>query len=548
MAKLNIQYSEEEYREFEDIALAMLEDGKSKNQIRIVLGIGSTTIEKIIERLIQTNRITRERMEEIREAKKQAEREEMEARLRPIILDGIEANLSYEHICELDEFDASIATLKKIVKKLKDEGVITDENIKASNREKSREKIKVSKYQEVTKDIKKRVLELLEIGVAERRIANILSIDIGILAKIKNELICEGCITRGEIEEVAENRRIQDKETTCKLLKEGYSITEIIENIPYSQRNYIHRFKEQLKREGKITEEEIKEAQYNRKEKHKMECIIAGLRKGLSYEEIANGYQSDKAERLNKDAVYHRKVKAVEEGLITEDEIEMAKKLRGSQEGKSDYVGPHDEEILRLFKLGFNYEQIATVLGLARNSIKARKNEIKKQGRITQEEIDENIEDGEKNASKRRNAISNMIIFVADLDFNIVNEHIYYSKAKMELGELDERDIEILMRVITMSDEFVTLGNVKFVTTCLTRDGRNTMALNFLDECIECIADNSEEKREKLKNVKKLIERSIAKQKAEKMLRAGVVSEGFIRDKTGLSFKAIKRCAGKSKH
>lgn len=245
MAKLNIQYSEEEYREFEDIALAMLEDGKSKNQIRIVLGIGSTTIEKIIERLIQTNRITRERMEEIREAKKQAEREEMEARLRPIILDGIEANLSYEHICELDEFDASIATLKKIVKKLKDEGVITDENIKASNREKSREKIKVSKYQEVTKDIKKRVLELLEIGVAERRIANILSIDIGILAKIKNELICEGCITRGEIEEVAENRRIQDKETTCKLLKEGYSITEIIENIPYSQRNYIHRFKEQ---------------------------------------------------------------------------------------------------------------------------------------------------------------------------------------------------------------------------------------------------------------------------------------------------------------
>ena len=159
---------------------------------------------------------------------------------------------------------------------------------------------------------------------------------------------------------------------------QGYSYKEISEQIPYTQEFYFPRITKKLKQEGRITDEEIKTAKFNRNETRRMEVVLLCLQRGLNYEETA---EFDKSLQLTEQQYRNRKRKLIELGKITEEEIKAQRKLadeRKSQERKEDYEAPLDKEIIGLTKKNKSASEVSKELGVATKYTERRKREIRK--------------------------------------------------------------------------------------------------------------------------------------------------------------------------
>ncbi len=513
---MGIVFDEGEREEYKEIILEML--GEADTVIARHIGVSNKTIIRWKKQLIAEGKTTEEA---INEARKQKKEEAKKNDSNPFkVLAGLKEGKSKKEIGT--ELGIDKNRVKDYEDMLIENGLITREEIKEA-----REKRKVAAaeeakkqaedIQEIDEDLKDRILGLLNLGIDSQRLCNNLNISNTILKKIKKILIKEGKITEEQIRENKAKRTIQDKNTVLELLFKGYMFTEIAIQIPLGNRRYVERIVENLKNEGLITDEQIKKARVERKETVRRKIIIDGLKQGLTYDEIA---EEGRTKRLTKKIVSDIKAQLVSEGSITESEIIEAKEKRKriKREENKDKEKPDDEKIRKLDHLGFNTDQIGIIIGRGKWYIVKRRGVMEKKGIINRKGIRTNTKNRIPNAAKRLKQIERVISFKADLDDKIVQDQIDYEKAMAQLGETQLENIKLLARVIPMSSELVTPGNVNFVSTYLTRSNKVREALRFMDECIVTVNHEKDSMVRILNKGKEEIERHMKRQEEQAIL------------------------------
>ena len=352
------------------------------------------------------------------------------------------------------------------------------------------------------------------LGYKTPKICNILKIESSQFEVVKASLIKSKKISKDEIKSAIDEKEKRDMNTIYELYKAGNIYQDIANAIPYCNKTFVERAIRRLKEEGVITEETVHEREtaiFEREEKYKKEIILEGLQQGLFFEEIAENYKQKVKEietvrykTIDINTIIDYKVKLIIEGAITEEEFIEARekrKQRREKEKKEQHVGPNDEEVLKLSKLGFDISQIIKIIVLSIYSITYIRMELKEKGKITAKEIRSAKKDREENAEKRTNYIRGMIGYTRNIDAKLVGKHIEYLKAKFKLGELTDYDIKLIRRVIPIDASLTTPTNVNFILTNLSRSGNYKQAMKFIDECMLAVGEDSKE-YEKLKAAK----------------------------------------------
>ena len=367
-------------------------------------------------------------------------------------------------------------------------------------------------------EVEKNVLRLLLLGIHVNSIQNLLNRSSEDIQKIKEILKGKGKITEDKIKEALEVRRKRDKSTVYNLLLLGYSYKEIANEIPYADKNYVVRLANNLRKEKLITDAEIEEAKFERNEKYKKEVILNGLEQGLSQEEIIEEYKESvkniegiKNKTISRKIISDYTKKLLNQGVITKEQIER-KRLEGQkiriERRKEQHVGPHEERVLELLKLGFYGAEIAKVTELTLSYISQIKRKLEKRGKITEEEIQEAIENRQEETEKRQTHIAKIINFSEDINEDIVQQHIEYSKVTYALNELSEKDFKLLQKVIPMDEKLVSFDNINFILRVLTKRNEDSQAVAFIDECIVACEDDKK-RNGTLKEAKRQIENKI---------------------------------------
>lgn len=445
------------------------------------------------------------------------------------VLDGLKRGESYSEISE--HVKVGVARIKVIIRELKERGFITEEQIKQAREKRKqwkKEHTEENKEETIDENLKNKVLGWLKYGFTTQKICRILNITNQELQQIKDLLIKEGKISKDGIRLAVENRLEQDKEIVYKHLCQGDEYKVILVDLPYATLSYVARLVDMLKKENKITGEEIERAKFERYEKEKLEYICQGLLQGFSWKEIIEG---DKSKNLTEQQVETRQKKLLEAGIITKEQIEAARKKRMESkkaENQENYEGPHDKRILQLLKLGFNGMQVAQIVGVGESYVSKRKRELELKGKITKEEISMAIENREKRADIRRKKLERMKRLAKDVDIEIFQEHIEYARAKDELKELKMSDVRILSDVIEIEPKLIVSVNIKFILLCFTRAKKYDAAIAFLNQCIECLdeEDDRESSLLKAKNEIMLSKSKMPRKSAKTRVKTGVRYEG----------------------
>ncbi len=436
--------------------LESLEQGEGSKEIAEKLGWGESKVAKLKTELIKRGKITKEKIEEYK-----IQRQEREGTLDALdskkkkVLEGVSNGETYKEIS--DYSGVGEARIKAIVKELKDRGFITSEQIEEARRnrrsqnqsdnvqdekrqgEKSEEKGKQAKESTRSDMVKLDILSLLQLGVPSRKICEILDISHKLFSDEKEALIKMGKISEEKVKQAQKDKQQKDKEAVYQGLRDGLTAQEILDGIRYQTTNYVHRTQEKLISEKRITKKEIDEAKLNRREKRKMQLVHQGLLQGLTRQEIVD---SDEQGELSLQMVATCQNKLIERGQITKDEIEKARDAREKirQEAtRNKYVGPHDDRIVQLFKLGFNGEQIAKAVGVGMSYISTRKKNLISKGKISADEIKLAIKSKQEKAEDRRKKIAEIIGFTRDCEMQLIQTHIAYAEANFQLGTPEKK-------------------------------------------------------------------------------------------------------------
>lgn len=508
----------EEKEEYKKIILNML--GEPDTVTASKIGVSNQTIIRWKKELIVEGRTTEAEIQEARRKKKEEAKSQDSNKMQVLELLKQGKNKT--------EIGADLGIHRHLVKKYEDElvaeGTITREEIEeARTRRKKENKEKVEGGQEITEELKAKVLDYLFLGIDARRIANSLGVSHSTFQETRKILKKEGKITDNQIRESQERRDTEDRIVVLELLFKGYLYPEIAKHIPIGNRLYVRGIVEKLKTEGAITAEQIENAQFERKETERRNHVLDGLRQGLTYDEIAEAYEKKK---LTKKMVAKIKEKLVNEGIITEEEIEAAREKRKSakREENKYVLKPDDEKIRKLSHLGFKVEQIEVIIGRGEFYIVERRKVMEAQGLINRKGLRANVRNREVNAQKRLDRISKMPVFNADLDIYTVQDQIDYEKVMIQLGEVQDKNIGLLRKVIPMDAQLVTPGNVNFISRYLTRSNRGNEALEFMDECIDTINNERDSIVLKLNKGKEEIERYMKKQEERSNLVAQLLN------------------------
>ena len=363
--------------------------------------------------------------------------------------------------------------------------------------------------------VEKQILSLLLLGLSTEQLRNILNMTNNEFHQVKKRLIAKGNITEDKIRECRKMKLERDKNITYELLLKGYYYTEIEDEILYGFSGYAKKLTNILKAEGRITEEEIKSARFERNEKYKIEVILDGLNKGLTYGEIIKDYElkvknmegvKDKTIKERIIGVY--KIKFIESGRITEEIIQRRKEEREKINEKVIEKNSKEEKILKLCEMGFTAPEIGRILGLEKSGIYHKIKRMKNKGLITNKEIEKAIANRQDESKERQTHIAKMIGFTRKIDENVIQTHLDYVKATYQLEKLENRDIKLLRKVIPMDAKLVSFDSVNFILRVLTKQNNDTQAIEFIDECM-LACEEDKKMCEKLQETRKQIENKI---------------------------------------
>lgn len=583
MAKklMSIKFTEEEKSEYLKMILQALYEGKSYTEIAEHIGISATTVQRFKDKLIQNGEITQEQIKEARQMRKQDQKENNQDRQK--ILEGLREGKNIRQIA--NGVSVKECRVSQIIRELIKEGKITQEEIDETrkrldtseeekeivyeflmkkismkeisritgyNYEKVREikrtlaregKIDSGKYipeiipkdsgDDIDEDLKQSIIELYLQGYTSLIICKKLNISSLVeFNRIREVLLKEGKITKEQIATARKEKAKQDEETVYRLLLKGYTQGDITREVEDMSIDKINRIRVKLEAEGRITKEDIERYKFENNEKKILEYVLRMLKQGYSHSEIAendpNGY-------LTHSNIWRYKKKLVEEGLITDEEIEKAKekvKRRKAKKRKMESKEPFDERMVKLFKFGFTQEQIARILELNVGYVYKRREILILQKKLTKAEIKTARKFREDEADERRKRIQGPGEEKSKI--KDVNTHIEYCKAQLKLGELYPKDIVLIMQAVQYTPELMTNSNINFVITAFTRNQEPIRAIKFLNICLNILDKDDTERRERLLRAKQEVELYMKRLEAQKLLNLKYYSIEDIAKTTGL--------------
>lgn len=544
MGILNVRYTKDEKEEFARTMLKMIHEGYYIKEIADHLMISDTDAHVIKKKLIASGQISESEIKEIANDRRKREIEEKNREILEKILEGLREGKSQRKIAK--DLPISSSRVGQHIQALIQSGKITEteiEEAKRNNKQEKQEEVKADptlrrgtlRYTELKRDI----LSFMNLGISTKQMRKIVEVDLETFTQIKKELISEGAITEEQIKAAIRRREQTNRETVYELSKLGYNYVEIAEKIPYSDRKYVERIANALKAEGKITEEEIEEARKKRNSEMR-QFIKDGLLKGMTCEEIA-GTDEAKKKRMSRDNVIYYYKKFKEEGSIDLETIAQAREEKSRAKIEENRKSkPFDRQIITLTELGFSPEQIMIVTGLSKNYLFTRKKELIEMGLLRKMKTRTVINNREKEAKNRRQSIEKMLSFDQDFEPQVVQLQAEYEKAMLALGEVKEKDMELIRKAISLDIELITSSNIKFITTYFTRNQEGEKSVAFIDSCIETVNNQRQSMINTLNQAKQEIEKTMKKQKAQDMIRTGNYGVGEIARETGLAISVIE--------
>ena len=578
---MSIKFTEEEKSEYLKMILQALYEGKSYTEIAEHIGISATTVQRFKDKLIQNGEITQEQIKEARQMRKQDQKENNQDRQK--ILEGLREGKNIRQIA--NGVSVKECRVSQIIRELIKEGKITQEEIDETrkrldtseeekeivyeflmkkismkeisritgyNYEKVREikrtlaregKIDSGKYipeiipkdsgDDIDEDLKQSIIELYLQGYTSLIICKKLNISSLVeFNRIREVLLKEGKITKEQIATARKEKAKQDEETVYRLLLKGYTQGDITREVEDMSIDKINRIRVKLEAEGRITKEDIERYKFENNEKKILEYVLRMLKQGYSHSEIAendpNGY-------LTHSNIWRYKKKLVEEGLITDEEIEKAKekvKRRKAKKRKMESKEPFDERMVKLFKFGFTQEQIARILELNVGYVYKRREILILQKKLTKAEIKTARKFREDEADERRKRIQGPGEEKSKI--KDVNTHIEYCKAQLKLGELYPKDIVLIIQAVQYTPELMTNSNINFVITAFTRNQEPIRAIKFLNICLNILDKDDTERRERLLRAKQEVELYMKRLEEQKLLNLKYYSIEDIAKTTGL--------------
>lgn len=530
MGVFNVRYTEKEKENFKRQMLKMLHEGYYVKEIARELIIADTDAHIMKRKLIEEGKISEDEIKRLATERRRKDNEDRNAKILDEILEGLRQGKSQAKIAE--HLPITTSRVSQLVQELIRIGKITSSEIQSA-KEMRKAKESTIKPEDKGKPIdyesaKRNMLTFLRLGIPTKKMRNILRVDLDTFTKMKEELIKDGLITNEQIKVAIAMREEASQEKVFELAKQGYNYVEIANEIPYSDRAYVSRIANDLKKTGKLTEEEMELARQRRTGEMR-QFIVDGLLQGLTCEEISNS-EEGKKRGLTRVAVtyYYKKMK--DNGTIDQEAIRQARSEQRkniSEENRKSI--PFDNQIITLTELGFTSDQIITITGLSRTYLFKRRKELKQRGimkDIGTSEARETINKRDEKAKKRRQKIKRMIYFIEDFDSQVVQREIEYAKAMLELGMSEDINIKLLTKAILMSTELLTLTNVKFIVTYFTRNKKGKEAIQFIDSCRNIIDNKEGTLIQVLNSAKREIESYMEKTSAKCRNQLGQQGEG----------------------
>ncbi len=362
--------------------------GISDNQISKMPDIPITQqrIYIYIKECLELNLINRTEIEEAKQTRKQTQKDNDPNRIR--ILEGLRRGESDKIIAR--DTTIKVQQVRNIRLELIAEGLITQEEVDKA-KEKAEIERQQRLKQKKTKDVdEEQLLQYLILGYNTTNIRRKLEISYEQYKKIVNKFIKEKRITNDEIRANRAKRKKENKQKVYEGLKNGMSqraISEMIDETLVVVQNIIKSIKE----EENISDEDInrwKNQVPSSLEKRK-EVILEGLKNGLSRKEIIERYPE---QQLNGDNVKNAINILKREGKITDDEIKRYRKdqrTTANIEKIDIQFTLEDEEILKYLREGYEVKKIASLIKKSVSYTYKKISFLCDSNRITREEIEQ---------------------------------------------------------------------------------------------------------------------------------------------------------------
>ena len=250
-------------------------------------------------------------------------------------------------------------------------------------KQQEREKNKKNQIKKVNID-EETIFHYLVLGYDTKAIKYKLGIELKEYKKIVDKFIKEGRITEEEIKEARIKKGEEDKKKVYEYLNMGKTQREIAKEMDVSQ-TVVQTLLKKVKAEYQIDNKEIMswKNQLPTSVENKKEAILEGLRQGMSVAEIAQTYSNQGLTEGNV-IDWIKKLKA--KGKITKEEILQARQNRRKYITNKEHL-EDDAKILEYLKKGYIAEEIAKVISRSMSYVYVRTREMCKEGKITKEEI-----------------------------------------------------------------------------------------------------------------------------------------------------------------
>lgn len=341
-----------------------------KTALEIVneLDIPSSTVNRYIDELVDEKKIKREDIVTQREKNREIARNRNEA-----ILTDVKSGKYRTYLEIAQKYDVSEALISKIANG-KYEELITQKSVKPAKKA-----IPISNPEVKLSEDEKQVLFYLDKGYTYNFIEKKLKKTQKELLKIINDLKIVGATNSEKIRRAREEKIQNDEEEVIIYLKRGFTQADILFQKEEFNVAYLSRMVTKLKNEGRITDEEIKEALEQDEDKIEFQkLVLKGMNEGLTVKQII---ESDE----NKYAT-ERRVRNMEDYLISTGQISKKKfdrnRKKNQKNARATRYNELDKQIYDLIKQGVTPIEMAACLHLKRDFIYNRQKLILKRKNI----------------------------------------------------------------------------------------------------------------------------------------------------------------------
>lgn len=448
-----------------------------KTALEIVneLDIPSSTVNRYIDELVDEKKIKREDIVTQREKNREIARNRNEA-----ILTDVKSGKYRTYLEIAQKYDVSEALISKIANG-KYEELITQKSVKPAKKA-----IPISNPEVKLSEDEKQVLFYLDKGYTYNFIEKKLKKTQKELLKIINDLKIVGATNSEKIRRAREEKIQNDEEEVIIYLKRGFSQADILFQKEEFNVAYLSRMVTKLKNEGRITDEEIKEALEQDEDKIEFQkLVLKGMNEGLTVKQII---ESDE----NKYAT-ERRVRNMEDYLISTGQISKKKfdrnRKKNQKNARATRYNELDKQIYDLIKQGVTPIEMAACLHLKRDFIYNRQKLILKRKKVSKEKILEFRKKREKIFSDARIMTKKENDEDSD-SIALRTNFLKLAKAEISYGNsLQETDVELLGRFIIINDKLLTKENLRLVILQYIHFGNYQKVEKFISTLIMLYGD-----------------------------------------------------------